>query len=209
MLKIILSDEQKQDWKALREALATLQELYEKIPKPDYDKKYGILLMEESDWANHVDKVTNKKMDLSIKLPELDESDIEVVQQFNLSMDRTQLRRDIISKEKIRAIKSLSKWKTLYFNVKMLQDQMENFWLTVPEIKNLKSSELRTSEITPRVARVIELKGQIEVYFKEGKHKDHGEALSFETALTEELWNLDSKRDIIKKKLDLFSRKRD
>lgn len=208
MLKVTISESQKAERQELKDAFNTLEERYNKMKKPDYDEKYRVLLMNESDWEDYVDPVTQKKKDLSYKPPDFTESDIELIQSFNQAMDRVQLRRDIISSQRILAIKNMAKWKTLYFDIKSLQDQMESFWFTVIEIKALKSSELRSSEILLRTADVYELRRKVEVYFKEGKHKDHGEALSYEYAISEQLWNLDSKRDVIKKKFEIFRSKR-
>jgi hypothetical protein len=171
----------------------------------NYENKYNLLLQSEVDWSQYTDRATKKKVDLSIKLHDYEGTDLEVMDAMNQSMANTQVRRTVISGEKIKAIRNSSKWKKLYYAVKSLQEEMENFWLRTDEIKKQRSADIRNAEIFKRIKPVIDLRNKIEVYFKEGKHRDMGESLSYEYACQEALNNLDASRDTLKaKKFGVF-----
>lgn len=208
-LDIELSKLQRKAWDELKQALKVLEKQYDETPKFNYDNRYDVLLRTDRDWAEYQDKITKKKMDLSIRLNDFDGSDIEVIDQIHESSAHAQIRRSIISNEKIRAIKNSSKWKRLYYAVKALQDEMESFWLVTDEIKRQRSTGIRSAEVLKRTKAIVNLRNRIEVYFREGKHRDHGEALSYEYAVQEGLNNLDSARDVLKNRKYGTFRERD
>lgn len=204
MLEIVLSKSQTKSWEGLLAALEILEQSYNDTTKFNYDSRYKNLLLSEVEYRKFEDKVTGKIIDLSIDIPRFDTSDVEVLDGINHSMSQIQARRDRISKERIRSIQNLAKWRTMYYSVRALEDQMEGFWMTVDEIKRLKSKELREAEIGLRTKVIASLRRRVEVYFKEGKHRDQGEAISYEVAVKEELDNLDSKRDVVSRKFGIF-----
>lgn len=191
-LDIALSKFQTAQWKELLEALAILEEKYNSTKKYNYDKRYEVLLRSEKEWSKYEDVVSGKTLDLSITHEFDADADIAVLDAIHESTAHAQLRRTIISHEKIMAIKNSSKWKSLYKDAKALQAEMDAFWLKTDEIKKQRSTEIRNAEVLLRTKGIVDFRNKVETYFKEGRHRDYGEALSYEMGLTESLLDIDS-----------------
>lgn len=207
MLDIVLSKSQNRIWGTLTDALDQLRATFEGMKAFNYEKRYAVLRMSEKDFKHFRDKLSGNDVDMSISIPRLDVSDLEALDGMNEALAQIQLRRDYFSRELVRSIENLATWKSIQKNAKDLEEEMRSFWMTVDEIKRLKSKELRESEIDMRIKGIIKLRSRIEVYFREGKHRDHGEAMSYEQALRITIENLDAKRDNASRRLSVLGMK--
>jgi hypothetical protein len=197
-MDIDLSKKQRVELERLNQSLEDLKKIVEDSPKFDYDRKYDLLLRSESEWSGVKDKATGKRRDLSLQFSDFEGSDVEVIDQINENSARAQIRRKIISDEKIRAIRNTARWRKLYLAVRSLETEFTGFWVTTDEIKKQRSTEIRNSEVRKRIRPVLELSDRIEAQFREGRHRDSGETMSFEQAANEAINNLDAARDTLK-----------
>jgi hypothetical protein len=208
MLEVELSPSQQKMHDSLDEAMETLKNSFISMEKFDYNARYAALNRSEKKWAKHQDYEQDPPQDLSITPIRFDAADIEVLQDINKMQVNVGERISRLSKEKTRAQKNLSDWKTLYKSCKELKEEMEAFWMTVAEIRGMKSKEIREAEIMLRMLDMNRLFRAVSVYFWEGKHNDHGEALAYFEAVRDAIKSYDKEAEKVSRQLSTFKEMR-
>jgi hypothetical protein len=199
-----------QELKDIDEAYKVLAARYEELIGFNYEARYDALLRTETDYANYVvDPALNEVQDLSITMAQFDHPETMALQSVNKALLNISLRRDMISKEYIRSIRNLSSWQSMANDVEAFYQRAFDYLLTFEEIKWLKTIGDKAAEIHQHIPHILDLKNDVNRYFKKDGNFMNGEALSYRNAVKEVLEDLDMKKETTAKQCEIFSKMRE
>lgn len=194
----------------IEEAYQTLSKRYEDLLRFNYEKRYEALLRTEVDYANYVvDKAMGEVQDLSITMAKFDHPESQSLQSINKALLNISLRRDMISKEYIRSIQNLANWQSLSNDIEAFYQRAFDYLLTFEEIKGLKTIGDKSAEIHQHIPHILDLKNDINRYYRKDGNIVYGEAYNYRIAVKEVLEDLDMKKETTAKQCEIFAKMRE
>lgn len=199
-----------QEMAAIDEAYKVLAARYEELVGFNYDARYSALLRTEKDYVEYVvDPALNEVQDLSIGIAQFDHPETQALQAINRALLNISLRRDMISKEYIRSIQNLSSWQSLANDIEAFYQRAFDYLLTFEEIRGLKTIGDKAAEIHQHIPHILDLKNDVNRYFKKDGNFMNGEALSYRNAVKEVLEDLEAKAETTSRQFSIFSSMKD
>lgn len=192
------------------EVYASLETRYNELLKFNYEARYEALLRTESDYESYlVDRGTGEVQDLSITMAQFDHPETQSLQAINKALLNISLRRDMISKEYIRSIQNLSHWQSLSNDMESFYQRAFDYLLTFEEIKGLKTIGDKSAEIHQHIPHIVDLKNDVNRYYKKDGNIVYGEAYNYRIAVKEVLEDLDMKKETTAKQCEIFAKMRE
>jgi hypothetical protein len=198
---------QTEEMKNIEAAFQALAGRFEELLQFNYELRYQALLRTEVDYENYVvDKGLNEVQDLSIHMAQFDHPATQSLQSINRALLNISLRRDMISKEHIRAIQNLANWQSLSNDIEAFYQRAFDYLLTFEEIKGLKTIGDKSAEIHQHIPHILDLKNDINRYYRKDGNIVYGEAYNYRIAVKEVLEDLDMKKETTARQCDIFQK---
>jgi hypothetical protein len=156
-----------------------------------------------------VDKGLNEVQDLSIHMAQFDHPETQSLQAINRALLNISLRRDMISKEHVRAIRNLAQWQSMANDIEAFYQRAFDYLLTFEEIKGLKTIGDKAAEINQHIPHIQDLKNDINRYYRKDGNIVYGEAYNYRIAVKEVLEDLDLKKETTARQCDIFQKMRE
>ena len=172
----------------------------EELLSASYDKRYEALMKRESDYVKFP-VAPGETVDLSIPeeehsttYPEAS-SDPEVpdalfIQAIRQTQHRATIRRRMMSREHVWAIRQMSRWQKFGSDVEAFYKRYFELWLRQKEIKTLRTIDERRAEIHQRIPHVVDLQNLAASFYSKDGNYVSGEAYNYRIAVKDRLEDL-------------------
>lgn len=185
---------------------------YEELKKFNYAEKYSSLYRQEKDWDNYpLDYFdpTSEKIDLSLVPIIFDDPAPIALQVMNKNLFRATFRKTLLSDEYVYANQVLADWQSLSVDVETFYEKIRDFYLTIPEIKILKTIGDREAEVHQHIQDVLELRYNVRHYYSKDGNFMMGEAYLYRNAIQNKLDNYQTILESLTKHIDIFQKMKD
>ena len=191
---------------------AMLKRAFDKLKEFDYATRYQSLWRSEAAYAGVVldpTDPTSESLDLNLINLIFDAPLPMVLQDMNRNLFRATYRKNLLTNEYTYATDQLGQWQSLSVDVESFFEKIKNFYLTIAEIKVLKTIGDREAEIFQHIPEVLELRDQVRHYYSKDGNFLLGEAYLYRNAIQKKLEVYDTILASLSKHIDIFQKMKD
>ena len=191
---------------------AMLKNAFDQLVSVSYENRYQSLWRPESGYEGFKldpNDPTSETLDLNLLNIIFDFPLPTVLQTMNKNLFRATYRKNLLTNEYAYASSQLGAWQTLSVDVESFFEKQKSFYLTIAEIKVLKTIGDREAEIFQHIPETLELRDNVRHYYSKDGNFILGEAYLYRSAIQQKLNTYDTILASLSKHIDIFQKMKD